>query len=137
MITSEKLLKVPDKSQYIINIFSQCTKAESSIIILDGFERIIEWSSLGCRFNNTILQTIMSLIRSQIKSTKKMTIMCTANKLEVLNDLEISDLFDDIYEYPTIISNEDVIKYFPKVIAIDDDDKKISDVFKCIKYLAK
>ena len=143
MITPEKLLKSMDKSLYILNIFEQCKKAESSILILDGFERLIEWTSLGARFNNTVLQTFVSLITAYIDPTKKMTIMCTANSDTVLKDLDFYELFDTHYEYPTDISLEAISKFFPKVYeSFNTEDSvykkefyNISQVLKYSKYV--
>lgn len=138
MITPEKLLKVSDKSVYISNIFEQCSKAETSIIILDGFERIIEWSGIGPRFNNQILQTIMTILRAQIKRKNKMIILCTAYKYETLEMLEIAELFDETVEYPHIICKNDVNKYFPETydtFEFLDDKINISEVFKILKTL--
>lgn len=144
MITPEKLLKTSDKSFLITNIFDQCSKAESSILILDGFERLIEWTTLGSRFNNTTLQTIISLITSHIGTSKKMTIMCTATNPYCLVDLDVWDLFDTQISYPEKISMDKIQTYFPKVYELfndkfieQTDDENISTVLKYSKYTEK
>jgi vesicle-fusing ATPase len=137
IVTPDKLLKVSDKSLYITNVFSQCQKSESSILILDNMERIIEWSSMGSRFNNQILQTIMTLLRSQMKKKSRMIVLCTSNKKEVLEDLELFDLFDNHYEYPTTIMEDDAIKHFSSIrdnIKFLSGIANISDVFRLMKF---
>jgi SpoVK/Ycf46/Vps4 family AAA+-type ATPase len=134
LITPENLLKVQDRAIYITNIFDQCSKAEEAVIILDGFERIIEWSALGCRFNNTTLQTIMSLLNLQCDQKNKITVIVTANKLSVLDDLEISCMFDKQYDYPEWIKSNEIDVHFPK-FEHGGIEHHIADVFKFIKYV--
>ncbi len=141
IVTPEKMLKVSDKSLYITNVFSQCQKSESSILILDNIERIIEWSAMGSRFNNQILQTIMTLLRSQMKKKSRMIVICTSNKKEVLEDLELFDLFDNHYEHPTLISCDDIKTHFNEIYndenIISPDGttmREIADVLRLMKF---
>jgi len=134
IITPEKLLKSFDKSSCILNNFEQCSKAESSILILDGFERLIEWTTLGSRFNNTVLQTFVSLITTHIELTKKMTILCTANSDSILRDLNFYELFDTHYEYPTEITLDEVGKYFPKVYDMLNKEINVYNISSILKY---
>lgn len=142
IITAEKLLRCAgSKSGYIVDIFDQCLKAETSILIIDGIERIIEWQNIGPRFNNEILQTLTSLMSSQINSNKKITLLFTANSKYVLENLGMFDLFDITYEYPTSITYDGIELYFPQVvekIKYDSDNLEnmdISQVFKNMKYI--
>ncbi len=105
---------------------------------VDNFERIVEWSAVGPRFNNQILQTVMTLLRAQIRKKSKMIILCTAYKYETLELLEIAELFDQTTKHPHIISKTNVEKYFPDTYDIfkysDDDNINISDIFKMLKH---
>lgn len=143
MITIDKLIRAPSKSTYITNIFESCLKASTSILILDGFERLIEWLRFGPRFNNEIIQTIVALLTSQIKPTKKMVIICTANNntcssdgTTVMDELGVSDLFDTKYSYPELITNEEILASFPTFYNESDIGfENIADIFKLMKYV--
>lgn len=146
MITADKIIRSVFKSAYITNIYESCSKASTSILILDGFERIIEWLRLGPRFNNEILQTIVALLTAQIKPTKKMIIICTANNdnlynlnTTVLDELGVSDLFDTKYEYPDLISADEIKINFPviyeKLNITDTSVMEVSNIFKLMKYI--
>lgn len=136
IISPEKMLRVYDKSMYIYDSFTQCTKTNSSVLVLDGFERIIEWIALGSRFNNTILQTILSIFTYQIKSDKKLTIFVTANDINVLESLEVLPYFDSIYNYPSKISKDDITKLDPtyNIEELMDDQIDVAQIFKLAKY---
>ena len=90
MVIADKLLRVPDKSTFIMNTFDQCTKAESSILILDNLDRIIEWNSYGGRYDNKIVQTVMTL-------TKTNRMLCDIldihNKTKSDEEIKVNKLF--------------------------------------------
>lgn len=141
MITPERILKSSEsKSNFIVRIFDQCLKAETSILIFDSIERIIEWQQIGPRFNNEILQTIISLMTSQINSNKRITLLFTANSRNTLENLEIFELFDSSYEYPTVITNDEINTHFPELAEKYGTNESntfsnVSDVFKYMKYI--
>ncbi len=143
MITIDKLIRSPYKAVSITNTFETCLKASNSILVLDGFERLVEWLRLGPRFNNEVLQTIKALLTSQIKSTKKMTIICTAHNdicnsdgTTVMDELGISDLFDTKYDYPSTIFPEDIKQHFPELYdeCEFNADDNVANIFRLMKY---
>jgi vesicle-fusing ATPase len=134
LITPEQLMNYTDKGKYILNVFDQCSKADSSIIILDNLERLIEWTSIGSRFNNNTLQVIMTLVRKQMQSNRRMTIMLTVNKAEILGDLELAELLDDIHHITNSIDSTSVKTLSSTFKTKKLDKVKVSDVFRHIKY---
>lgn len=140
IISIDKLLRSSLKSTHIINTFEVCLKASNSILILDGFERLIEWINSGPRFNNEALQTIIAILTSQISLTKKITIICTAQNENVLDELGLTDLFDTKINYPSIISSDELVNHFPDfsdIVSQNTDQNEfinVASVFKLMKY---
>lgn len=52
------------KREFIHRAFMDAYKSPSSILILDDFERMIEWSDIGPRYSNTMLQALITLIHA-------------------------------------------------------------------------
>lgn len=50
------------KIQYIHKVFADAYKSPLSIVVLDSIERIVEWSNVGPRFSNPLVQEIMSVL---------------------------------------------------------------------------
>lgn len=50
------------KIQYMNNVFLDAYKSPMNIVVIDAIERIIEWTDIGPRFSNPVLQAIMVLI---------------------------------------------------------------------------
>jgi vesicle-fusing ATPase len=137
VITGDKLLRIGDyKRKYIHNVFNECCKADTSILFFDGLERLIEYTPIGMRFDNSILQTILTIMNCEIESNKKIIIFITANDITLLNQLELdSSIVDWVYAYPDNISRENV-----KLFGLDSDiycDQPVTSIFKALKYLTK
>jgi vesicle-fusing ATPase len=139
MISPESLLRVGNIQNYLTDTIDTCQKADISILFLDSFERIVKWSKLGYRYDNDALQVLKSLLRITQKPNKKMIIFCTANDTEVLQNLEIYDMFDSKFEYPDQISFDEIVSHFPNVISHLEEETvtegvPVSRVMRIIKY---
>ncbi len=141
MITPTKLLSIGDKANHIMMEFDNCLTAESSILILDNLERIIEWSSYTSAYNNRTLQMIMTLIRRQIDQNKKMIVLFTCYSEDFLRKLDLNDLIDHQFNVPESMTRNDAkilceelntsmsLMYSPDTI----EDIFVKDFFKKVK----
>jgi vesicle-fusing ATPase len=53
------------KINKIVKIFEDAYKSPLSMIVLDDIERLIEFIHIGPRFSNTVLQTILVLLKKR------------------------------------------------------------------------
>ena len=101
MITSERLLKLSNnnaKINHILTTFDDAIRSPQSLIILDNFERLIEWSSVGNHYNNIVLQTIMTMMRKSVPESQKLVVMLICTNLNLLKSFEITPFSDLIIE---------------------------------------
>lgn len=139
MISPEILLRTNNVQTHLADMVDACSRAEISVLFLDGFERLIKWSRYGHKYDNDVLQLFMTVLRIAQKPDKKMIIFCTANDQTVLQDLEIYDMFDSRYEYPELITFDKVTEYFPQTLEhIDQHDVEnlisIDRIMKMVKH---
>ena len=92
-----------EKCHMIHQIFDNSDKAEFSVIIIDTFERLIEWCPIGSMLNNQILQVILTLMRKSIKSNSKLVMITTCYDYNLLKKLEVDNLFDLHFNIPHTI----------------------------------
>lgn len=92
-----------EKSHIIHQIFNNSDKSEFSIIIVDMFERLIDWCPIGNLLNNQILQTILTLLRKSIPANRKSIVIVTCYDYNLLKKLEIDNLFDIHVTLPHIV----------------------------------
>lgn len=136
MITPDKLLNLSESAKIseIINTFKDAYKSELSIVIIDSIERILEWVSIGPRFSNSLLQTILIYLKKIPEKSHRLHILATANDREVLNRMELFTAFDAV----SVVQNVFNIKQLKKVLkglgGLEDEvlDKICSDISSSI-----
>lgn len=79
----------------IVDVFEKAYKSDRSVIILDGIGSLIEYTSMGPRFSNQLLQTIMVLIGKVPPIGKKLIVIGTLTDIGDLSE-EFHDLFDAV-----------------------------------------
>jgi vesicle-fusing ATPase len=99
IITADSMIGLSEsqKCSKLLQVFSDSYKSELSIIFIDDIERIIEYNPSGPRFSNTVLQTLMILLRRVPPRPPPITgIVQPDPRLLVLGTTSISDLLEDI-----------------------------------------
>jgi len=118
------------KATYITNMYNECCKSEQSILVLDNIERLIEFTEIGMRFNNTVVQVILSILNGNMPNpARKMVIFITSSNSRLTCDLELNDSTDHIYQYPYVVEDDSVIFKDHSI-----KSKNISELFKVLKY---
>lgn len=65
-----------------------------SIIFIDDIERIIEYTPVGHRFSNSVLQTLLVLLRKVPPSPSRLFIVATTSIAHLLEDLQLTMAFN-------------------------------------------
>ncbi|PHH55130.1 Vesicular-fusion protein sec18 [Ceratocystis fimbriata CBS 114723] len=82
------------KIDYINRVFANAYRSPLSLVLIDNFDRLIDWSPIGPRFSNNILATLQTLISTPPPKDHRLLVFCTTSKLRVLKLLEVDDVFD-------------------------------------------
>lgn len=99
------------KISEIVSIFEDAYKSDLSLIVLDDLERLIEYITLGPRFSNPILQTLLVLIRKPPKKLgRKLIIIGTMSSAmrPWLKETQLIDVFNVNYHLPSIRTSDEV-----------------------------
>lgn len=95
-ITPENLIGYSEigRINYINKIFEDAYKTPLSLVILDNIERLIDYTRIGPRFSNSILQAIMVLIKKKPKKeNQKILIICTTSEYQFMKDVGLTKNF--------------------------------------------
>ncbi len=86
MISPEQFVGYTEfaKVQAIHKVFSDAYKSPLSLIVIDDIERLIEFIHIGPRFSNSILQTLLVLIKKRPPADKKLLIVGTTSMKRIL-----------------------------------------------------
>ncbi len=120
-INSESLMNYPFKDALLYDIFEQAYRSDSSIIILDSIEKLIEYSKLGNVYNNKILQTIYTILSKIVESNKKIVIILTSSNKTLMANLELINLCTYSYQISDVSTNK-------------TNDKMASEYFRDKKF---
>ena len=83
-----------EKIRNITKIFEDAYRTTSACILIDDIERLIDFSPIGRRFNNTVLQTLLLLLeRAPPKEECRLLILGTTSAFYHMQQLDLSDRF--------------------------------------------
>ena len=77
------------KCSYIQKVFMDSYKSPLSMILIDDIERIIDYTPLGPRFSNMVLQTLLVLLKKAPPKNKRLFIVGTTSIAHLLEDLQV------------------------------------------------
>ncbi|KAH8099143.1 hypothetical protein JL720_2123 [Aureococcus anophagefferens] len=70
-------------------------KSNLSLIVVDDVERILEYTPVGPRFSNTVLQTLLVLLKkAPPEDHRKLMVIATTSVANHLADLQLTDAFN-------------------------------------------
>lgn len=85
------------KCNIIRKAFDDAHKSKLSVVVLDDIERLIEYSRVGGRYSNAILQTLLVLVKRPPPDGKKVIVIGTTSlDSATLEELEIGSCFSSV-----------------------------------------
>jgi vesicle-fusing ATPase len=96
MISADTMIGYSEaqKCQTLLRVFTDSYKSPCSIIFIDDIERIIDYSRIGPRFSNTVLQTLLVLIRKIPPESSRLMIIATTSVRSEMEDLSLVSSFN-------------------------------------------
>lgn len=116
MISADAMIGLSEqqKCARIHEIFIDSYKSPLSIIFIDEIERLIEFSPIGPRFNNSLLQTILILIRKVPPTPESRLLVLMSTAVHDSLSMLISSLdtqFSLSIECPELEENSEIINF--------------------------
>jgi vesicle-fusing ATPase len=116
-----------EKGLAIKKIFNDAYKSELSCIIVDDIERLLDYVSIGPRFSNTVLQTLLVLLRELPPKDHRLLIIGTTSSRIELDMMGLPTVFQSLVEVPPITQREQIVNV---VEAINMMDKSGSELLR-------
>jgi len=113
LITPENMVGYSEMSKMneINKIFNDSYKSPLSVIVIDSLERLLDWVPIGPRFSNTVLQTLLVLLKKQPPKGHKLLLISTTSQKNILQEMDMLDSFDAEIYVPSIksLSSIDIV----------------------------
>lgn len=127
MISADEMIGYSDqqKSTQIHKVFMDSYRSPLSLIFLDDIERLIEYVPIGPRFSNTVLQTLMVLLKKVPQDEgRKLLIIGTTSSGHLLEDLGLVSAFSVTQTVPLISEGKDFYEVLRSAAGVNRDDAK-------------
>ncbi|OQR93106.1 vesicle-fusing ATPase [Thraustotheca clavata] len=91
------------KSSYLYTIFEEAYRSTLSMIIIDDMERLMEYVANGPRFSNSVLQTLLVMIKNPVPVIgRKLFIVGITSSYDDMHMLGLTSVFDVSLEVPLL-----------------------------------
>lgn len=100
------------KCMQIRKIFDDAYRSQMSCIVVDNIERLIDYGPIGPRYSNLTLQALLVLLKKAPPKGRRLLIICTTSRKEVLDQMEMLSAFTDVLH----VSNLSKAAHVQKVV---------------------
>ncbi|XP_071398809.1 vesicle-fusing ATPase-like [Centroberyx affinis] len=98
------------KCQAIKKIFEDAYKSQLSCVVVDDIERLLDYVPIGPRFSNLVLQALLVLLKKTPPKGRKLLIIGTTSRKDVLQEMEMLDAFSTTIHIPNISRGEQLVE---------------------------
>ncbi|KAL5043762.1 hypothetical protein BDW71DRAFT_187324 [Aspergillus fruticulosus] len=96
------------KIQHILRVFNDAYKSQTSVVVVDDIETIIDYVSVGPRFSNSVLQTLKVLFKKRPPKNRRLLILATTSERALMKELNIYNSFNSDIDIPNVTSHEEL-----------------------------
>lgn len=97
------------KCLQIRKVFDDAGRSTLSCILVDNIERLLDYGPMGPRYSNLTLQALLVLLKKQPPKGKKLLILCTSSRRQVLEDMEMLSAFTSVLHVPNLSTPEHIV----------------------------
>ncbi|KAL1940022.1 hypothetical protein VTO73DRAFT_9357 [Trametes versicolor] len=108
----------------IAKVFQDSYKSPLSVIVVDNLERLLDFTPIGPRFSNSVLQTLLVLLARRPPKGRRLLIIATTAQRPVLTDLGLSEVFDSELRVPPIATLRALDTVLREVELFRSDDER-------------
>ncbi|XP_004556847.1 vesicle-fusing ATPase isoform X1 [Maylandia zebra] len=111
------------KCQAIKKIFEDAYKSQLSCVVVDDIERLLDYVPIGPRFSNMVLQALLVLLKKPPPKGRKLLIIGTTSRKDVLQEMEMLDAFSTTIHIPNISKVEQLMEAFELLGSFNEKER--------------
>ncbi|KAK2866702.1 hypothetical protein Q7C36_002758 [Tachysurus vachellii] len=111
------------KCQAIKKIFDDAYKSQLSCVLVDDIERLLEFVPIGPRFSNSVLQALLVLLKKVPPHGRKLLILGTTSRKDVLQEMGMLDAFSTTIHIPNISRGEHLMEALELLGGFQEDER--------------
>ena len=95
----------------LVGVFEEAYRCAHSVVIVDDIERLLDYTPVGPRFSNALLQTLLVLVKKPPpKDGRKLLVLGTTSAPDVMRELGLYDAFDFQLAVPLVSGPAEVLQ---------------------------
>lgn len=111
------------KCQAIKKIFEDAYKSQLSCVVVDDIERLLDFVPIGPRFSNLVLQALLVLLKKRPPKGRKLLIIGTTSRKDVLQEMEMLDAFSTTIHIPNISNGVQLVEALEQLGSFQEDER--------------
>ncbi|XP_053308898.1 vesicle-fusing ATPase [Spea bombifrons] len=111
------------KCQAIKKIFDDAYKSQLSCVVVDDIERLLDYVPIGPRFSNLVLQALLVLLKKPPPQGRKLLIIGTTSRKDVLQEMEMLDAFSTTIHIPNICTGPQLMEALELLGSFKDNER--------------
>jgi len=98
------------KCTMIRKIFDDAYRSQMSCVLVDNIERLLDYGPIGPRYSNLTLQALLVLLKKLPPKGRRLLIIATTSRKEVLDQMEMIPAFTDVLHVPNLSRPENLLR---------------------------
>jgi SpoVK/Ycf46/Vps4 family AAA+-type ATPase len=94
------------KAAALEKVFADARTTTEGVVVVENVETVIEWSRVGPRFSNTVLQALVCALSADLRPGCTLVVVLMTRNMGVLRDLELLDAVDLVFRHPDVETTE-------------------------------
>ncbi|XP_062994528.1 vesicle-fusing ATPase isoform X1 [Elgaria multicarinata webbii] len=111
------------KCQAIKKIFDDAYKSQLSCVVVDDIERLLDYVPIGPRFSNLVLQALLVLLKKAPPHGRKLLLIGTTSRKDVLQEMEMLDAFSTTVHIPNIATGDHLMEALELLSSFKDEER--------------
>jgi len=97
------------KCTMIRKIFDDAYRSQKSCVLVDNIERLLDYGPIGPRYSNLTLQALLVLLKKLPPKGRRLLIIATTSRREVLDQMEMIPAFTDVLHVPNLSTADHIM----------------------------
>jgi len=130
LISPETMIGMSEiqKVNAIHRVFQDSYKSPMSVIVMDDVERLLDYTPIGSRFSNTVLQAIAVLLKKQPPKGRRLLVLTTTTRRRVLEEMDLMDSFSSELYVENVRKLEEVNVVLKSLQLFQSDEERRSAI---------
>merc|ERR1719312_2010019 len=98
------------KCTMIRKIFDDAYRSQMSCVLVDNIERLLDYGPIGPRYSNLTLQALLVLLKKLPPKGRRLLMIATRSRKEVLDQMEMIPAFTDVLHVPNLCHPDHLLR---------------------------